>query len=137
MEIKVRYFSKFGRTERIARAIAEGAGVTAVSLLDEKAPQGSCDVLFLGGAPYANVMAPELRAYAEALTKESVGQVVLFTTACWSHRTVKGLKKILQEKGIPVAEEYFFAQMLRVKDREPDARAFAEKTVRNLSPEQE
>lgn len=137
MEIKVRYFSKFGRTERIARAIAEGVGVTAVSLLDEKVPQGSCDVLFLGGAPYANVMAPELRAYAEALTKESVGKVVLFTTACWSHRTVNGLKKILQGKGIPVEDEYFFAQMLRVKDREADARVFAKKTIRALSPDRE
>ena len=63
----VRYYSKSGNTKAIAEAIAEGAGVQAVSITDEPALTEYTDVLFLGGAPYANIMAPELKSYAEKL----------------------------------------------------------------------
>ncbi|MBR0136206.1 MAG: hypothetical protein IJM18_08390 [Clostridia bacterium] len=67
MNVAVRYYSKLGNTKRIAEAIAKGAGVTAVSITEETALDKPVDLLFIGGAPYANVMAPELRAYAEGL----------------------------------------------------------------------
>ena len=98
----VRYFSKLGNTKTIAEAIAEGAGVQAVSISDEPGLTEYTDVLFLGGAPYANTMAPELKAYAEKLDKSMVGKVILFTTSNWSRRTVLALKKTLREKGILV-----------------------------------
>ena len=111
----VRYFSKLGNTKTIAEAIAEGAGVSAVSITDEPSLLERVDVLLLGGAPYANIMALELRAYAEKLEPTKVGKVVLFTTSNWSRRTVLALKKLLKEKGIPVADEYFYAHMLHIK----------------------
>ncbi len=60
MDIAVRYCSKtkFGNTRRIAEAIAEGVGVTAVSIDAEPKLTRKVDILFLGGAPYANIMAP-------------------------------------------------------------------------------
>ena len=96
----VRYYSKLGNTKTIAEAIAEGAGVPAVSVTDEPELKEHVDILFLGGAPYANIMAPELKAYAEKLDKNTVGKVVLFTTSNWSRRTVLALKKMLKRKGI-------------------------------------
>ena len=62
-KIEVRYCSrtKFGNTRRIAEAIAEGAGAKAISIDDEPKLTEKADILFLGGAPYANIMAPELR----------------------------------------------------------------------------
>ena len=71
-KVAVRYCSKTkaGNTKRIATTIAEGANVEAVSISDEPVLSEKVDVLFLGGAPYANIMAPELRKYAEALDKE-------------------------------------------------------------------
>ncbi|MBP5242898.1 MAG: flavodoxin, partial [Clostridia bacterium] len=60
MQIAVRYYSKLGKTKRIAEAIAQGAAVTATSITEEENLTQKYDVLFLGGAPYANVMAPEL-----------------------------------------------------------------------------
>ena len=42
------------------------------------------DILFLGGAPYANIMAPELREYADNLDPAMASKVVLFTTSNWS-----------------------------------------------------
>ena len=67
MKTAVRYYSRHGNTRTIAEAIAEGAGVRAVSITDEPSLRERVDILFLGGAPYANIMAPELKAYAEKL----------------------------------------------------------------------
>ena len=61
MNKAVRYFSKLGNTKVIAEAIAEGVGVPAVSITDEPELKTHVDILYLGGAPYANIMAPELR----------------------------------------------------------------------------
>jgi len=124
MQTAVRYYSKSGNTKTIAQAIADGLDVQAVSVTDEPALRERVDVLFLGGAPYANIMAPQLRAYAEGLSRETVGRVVLFTTSNWSRRTVLALKKLLREKDIPVADEYFYAHMLNIKGRVDAAREF-------------
>lgn len=80
----VRYFSKLGNTKIIAEAIADGAGVKAVSITDEPELKERVDILFLGGAPYANIMAPELKEYAEKLDASKVGYLILFTTSNWS-----------------------------------------------------
>lgn len=123
----VRYYSKLGNTKAIAEAIAEGAHVQAVMIAEESVLKEKVDLLFLGGAPYANIMAPELKQYAEQLPPELVGKVVLFTTSNWSRRTVLALKKLLKEKGIPVEEEYFYAHMLNIKGRLEAAKAFGKK----------
>lgn len=123
----VRYYSKLGNTKTIAEAIAEGAGVPAVSISDEPSLVDHVDILFLGGAPYANIMAPELRAYAENLDAAKVGRVILFTTSNWSRRTVRALKKIIKGKDIPVDGDYFYAHMLHIKGRVEAAREFGRK----------
>ena len=123
----VRYYSRLGNTKTIAEAIAEGAGVKAVSVTDEPELSQRVDVLYLGGAPYANIMAPELKAYAEKLESSKVGKVVLFTTSNWSRRTVLALKKMLKAKNIRVSDEYFYAHMLHIKGRVDAAREFGRK----------
>ena len=125
--IAVRYYSKLGNTKAIAEAIAQGVGVPAVSVTEEPVLKENVDCLILGGAPYANIMAPELKQYAEALTPDQVGKVVLFTTSNWSRRTVLALKKLLKDKGIPVEEDYFYAHMLHIKGRLDAAQAFGKK----------
>lgn len=85
------------------------------------------DVLYLGGAPYANIMAPELRQYALNLDPYKVGMVILFTTSNWSRRTVLALKKILRDKGIIVTDDYFYAHMLNIGNRTEAAEQFGKK----------
>ena len=128
-KVLVRYLSKLGNTKRIAEAIADGAGVEAVSITEQPSVEEHADILFLGGAPYANIMAPELRAYAESLSSDKIGRVVLFTTSNWSRRTVRALRKILTEKGIPVDREYFYAHMTRIKARTDAASEFAKRII--------
>ncbi len=127
MSVAVRYFSRLGGTKKLALAIAEGAGVEAFSIVEEPVLQEYVDVLFLGGAPYANKMDPKLRAYAESILPEKVGRVVLFSSSNWSKRTVVTLRKMFLEKGIKVDNEYFWAQMLKVKDRIEDAKDFGKR----------
>lgn len=129
MKTAVRYYSKLGNTKAIAEAIAEGAGVKAISVSDEPELYERVDVLFLGGAPYANIMAPELRAYAEKLTPDLVGRVVLFTTSNWSRRTIYALRKLLRERDISVDDRFFYAHMTRIKARLDAARDFAAGSV--------
>ena len=129
MKAAVRYFSKLGNTKTIAEAISEGVGVKAVSITDEPELPENVDVLFLGGAPYANIMAPELRAYAENLSPGLVGKVVLFTTSNWSRRTVYVLRKILKEKNVPVDPEHFYAHMLNIKGRTEAAKKFGKQKM--------
>ena len=114
MVIAVRYYSKLGNTKKIAEAIADAAGVKAVSVTDEPDLEKYADVLFLGGAPYANIMAPQLREYAQRLSPDKTGRVVLFTTSNWSRRTVRALRKILTEKGIPVEKSYFYTKTINI-----------------------
>ncbi len=78
----------------------------------------------LGGAPYANIMAPELREYAENLDPAMVGRIVLFTTSNWSRRTVLALKKIFKGKDITVSEDYFYAHMLNIDGKIEAAKKF-------------
>jgi len=120
----VRYFSKGGNTKTIAEAIAEGAKVKAVSVTDENELKEHIDILFLGGAPYTGVMAAELKDYAQRLTGEKVGKVVLFSTSNLSKRTIKGLRKIISEKGIEVAEDYFHASSFRIDKEIDNAKQF-------------
>ena len=115
MNIKVRYLSKLGHTKDIANAIANTLNVDAISILDEPIIKEYTDILFLGGAPYANIMDPKLKEYANNLDKNMVIRVVLFTTSNWSRRTVKALKKILENKEIKVDNKYFYSHMLRIK----------------------
>ena len=130
MKTAVRYFSKLGNTKKIAEAIAQGAGVKAVSIADDPKLQEYVDILFLGGAPYANIMAPELREYAESLKAEQVGRVILFTTSNWSRRTVLALRKLLSNNGIKVDKEYFYAHMLHINGRIEAAREFGKHITR-------
>lgn len=125
-KVEIRYCSrtKFGNTRRIAEAIAEGTGTKAVSIDGEPKLVEKADILFLGGAPYANIMAPELRQYAENLDPAMVGRIVLFTTSNWSRRTVIALKKIFKGKGIIVSDDYFYAHMLNIDGKLEAAKKF-------------
>ena len=131
MDIAVRYCSKtkFGNTRRIAEAIGDGIGVKAVSIADEPMLKEKVDILFLGGAPYANIMAPELKEYAEELDSKMVSKVVLFTTSNWSRRTVLALKKMLKGTGITVCEDYFYAHLLNIDGKLEAAKEFGKRMI--------
>lgn len=129
MKVAIRYYSKLGHTKDIADAMGEELGIKAISIVDEPNLTEEVDILFLGGAPYANVMDEKLRTYAKGLKKELVKRVILFTTSNWSRRTVRSLKKILTNNEIEVDKDYFYAHMLKISKRIPKAKEFIKKKV--------
>ena len=126
--IRIRYYSKTGNTKEIATYIAVRLQLEALEIRSEDY-DNPCRLLFLGGAPYANIMSSKLREYAENLKKENVLAVALFTTSNWSRRTVRALKKILREKNIKVYDEYLYVHMLKVKGSKEKAYLFADRII--------
>lgn len=132
MNIEIRYLSKLGHTKDIANAMGEELNIAPKSISEYPSIDNKIDVLILGGAPYANVMDKELREFAKKIKKEDVDIVVLFTTSNWSRRTVYSLRKILKDKGIEVYKDYFYAHMLNIKNRIPEAKKFVKRTVEEI-----
>ena len=127
-KIRIRYFSKLGHTKKVAEYIAEELGIEAQAISDDDFDT-PCGLLFLGGAPYANIMDKELKRYVEKLSKENVRTVALFTTSNWSRRTVLSIRKTLSGKGIAVLPEHLYVHMLAVDGAGDKARRFAKDAV--------
>ena len=123
-DIRIRYYSKTGNTKQVAEYISDCLNVRALEINDDDY-KSKCSLLFLGGAPYANIMAPKLREYVYNLDLDYVDEVALFTTSNWSKRTVKAIKDILNEKGIKVYDDYLYVHMLMVNRAKEKAYKFA------------
>ena len=105
MDIKVRYYSKSGNTEKLAMAVAAAAGCTAKTVSEPISKQ--TDILFLGGAIYAGKINKELREFIVNLSADKVKKVVVFSTAATGDSMWSQVKSLLEEKGIAVADEFF------------------------------
>lgn len=132
--IRIRFYSKTGNTREVATYISERLGVKALDITSDDY-DSPCGLLFLGGAPYANIMSSKLREYAENLKKENVKAVALFTTSNWSRRTVRALKKILRDKDIKVYDDYLYVHMLKVKGSKEKAYLFADAILNEYKKE--
>ncbi len=104
MKVALRYFTRSGNTERLARAIAEVVGVTPAPIstpLTEKT-----DLLFLGWSYYAFDMDKEVKAFL-AENKENIGSIVCFGTSAMMKSTKGPTKKVCRALGISLSEEQF------------------------------
>lgn len=108
MKVAVRYFSRSGNTKAVADAIAEAAGVPAVSVDQEDAGLGEgVDVLFIGGALYAYGLDAHLKEYLKTLKKGDAAKAVVFSTSWISKHSIDLIRKGLEDAGIPVEAESF------------------------------
>lgn len=142
MTVAVRYHSRSGNTEKIAKAIAEEAGVQAENLsvpLSEKA-----DVLFLGSALYAGSVDKAVKTFI-ADNKDNIGVVYNFSTAASPGSTYKAVKKLAEANGITLAEQEFrcrgkFLFMNKNRPNEEDlsgAASFAREVIQKISEREE
>ena len=134
MKIAIRYYTRSGNTERLAKAIAEELGVTAEDVsvpLDEKT-----DVLFLGSSVYAGGVDKSVKEFIET-NKENIGEIVNISTAALVRSTYKKVKKLAEKYGVKMAEEEFhcrgaFAIFHKGRPNEKDlddVKAFAKKYI--------
>lgn len=94
MEIAVRYYSRGGSTEKVARAIAKAVGVKAYPVSEPlKKP---VSVLFVGSGVYAGHIDKHVIDFLLTLDAVQVHRIVLFTTSYFSGKIVdKKTRKFL------------------------------------------
>ena len=106
MKTAVRYYSCSGNVKAMAEAFAKAAGTEAISVDQEAAKlKETVDILFVGGALYAYGIDEHLKNYLNSLRKDDVKKAALFSSSWISKHAFDLMRKILEEKGIDVAEE--------------------------------
>lgn len=105
MTFAVRYYTKTGNTKRLAEAIAQELGVTALSISEPV--NEAVDYLFLGNSYYAFTIDPEVKAFVLSLDKSKVGRIVNFGSAAMLNSTYKKVKKAADKAGIAMDEKEF------------------------------
>jgi flavodoxin len=104
MKIAVRYYTRTGNVKKLADAIAETAGVEAKSV--DTPVDNDVDILFLGSSVYGANIAQQIKEFINSLGKET-GKVVNFSTAAMLPGTYKAVRKLVQEKGLVMADDEF------------------------------
>jgi flavodoxin len=138
MKYAVRYFSKSGNTEKVARAIADALGVKAVSMDAAEAElTEETDILFLGAAVYAFGIDDVVKAFIAKLDAKKVKKAAVFSTTALVKSARPHIAALLSAKNIPLAKEEFhckgaFAVIYRERPNVVDlekAAAFAKEVV--------
>jgi len=104
MKIAVRYYTRSGNTETLARSIedAVGAKAEAVSVpLSEEV-----DMLFLGCSYYAFDVDEAVKNFIFE-SKDRIGKIVCFGTSAMMKSVHKPIKRICNAAGVALAEEEF------------------------------
>ncbi|GKS81158.1 hypothetical protein LPAF129_08440 [Ligilactobacillus pabuli] len=103
--IAVRYCSKSGNTEKVAKLIGEKLGVEAASV--ETPLEGQVEKLYLGGAVHGKMYA-ELKDFATNLDPQQVGEVYMFGTSGGVFSIKKELTSAIKASGVKVGKESMF-----------------------------
>lgn len=104
MNIAVRYYTRSGHTEKLAKAIAEKIHVKAENIsvpLTERA-----DILFLGCSYYAFDMDREVKKFI-AGNKDKIGEIVCFGTSAMMKSMKKPMKKVTEVNGVKLSDAEF------------------------------
>lgn len=104
MKIAIRYYTKSGNTEKLAKAIGETLEIPAAPIsvpLEEMV-----DILLLGTSYYAFDMDPEVKKFLKD-NKDKIGKVACFGTSAMMKSMAKPMKKVTDALGIAVADSEF------------------------------
>lgn len=134
MGIAIRYYTRSGNTEKLAKAIAEELNVEAKNIennLEEKV-----DVLFLGCSYYAFDMDEAVKNFLKD-NKDNIAKIVCFGTSAMMKSMLKPLKKVTDGLDIEVSDKEFhcrgkFGVMHKGRPNEKDleeVKAFAKEVV--------
>lgn len=104
MNIAVRYYTRSGNTEILARVIEDAVGAKAEPVtvpLSEKA-----DILFLGCSYYAFDVDEAVKRFITE-NKDSIGQIVCFGTSAMMKSIHKPMKKVCDAAGVRLSDQEF------------------------------
>lgn len=104
MEIAVRYFTRSGNTEKLAKAVAAAVEVEALTInepLTQKA-----DILFLCSSYYAFDIDPLVKAFI-INNKDNISKIVCVGSSAMMKSMYRPVNRVAKKVGIPVAKEEF------------------------------
>jgi flavodoxin len=105
MTTAIRYYSKFGHSEKLAQAIGEVAKTTPATVATPL--EGKVDVLYLVAGIFLGKINKDMIQFIKNLKPEQVGKVVLVGSSALIQDPVKEMKDALKEVGIAVHERTF------------------------------
>ena len=109
MTVKVVYYSKGGNTEKLARAVAKGAGAIAESAASAAITE-PVDLLFIGAAIYAGNIDKQMGAFLDGLDPTLVKRAAIFGNAFREVDVQGRVSARLEPKGIAVEQTSFFCR---------------------------
>ena len=104
MKVSVRFYTRSGNTEKLAKAIAETIGVNAENVsipLEDKV-----DILFLGCSYYAFDVDENVKKFIKE-NRDKIGKIICFGTSAMMKSVYKPMKKVAEEYGVDIAKEDF------------------------------
>ena len=122
MEIQVRYRSRGGNTEKLARAIGKAV---AAEVEDCRVPvTQATDLLFLGGSVYGFDVDEQIKSCIESLDPALVKCVAVFGSSAIVESGNNSMIKLLRKKNIPVMPQHFhcFGRFLIMHPGRPNER---------------
>jgi len=104
-KVRIVYATKTKHSRKLAQAVGKALGTTPENVADNLT-NVEADLLFIVGGLYGGQSLPELLAFTEGLDKEMIRQVALVTSCASGNQGQSSVRKILEDKGIPIIDEF-------------------------------
>lgn len=104
MQIAVRYYTRSGNTEKLAKAVAQTVGVEALSV--ETPLEEQTDILFLGCSYYAFDVDEAVKKFIQN-NSAKIGKIVCIGSSAMMKSMHKPISKVADAAGVQVAREEF------------------------------
>jgi flavodoxin len=103
--IAVLYATKTKHSKKLAEAIGSALKVKAKNIT-ENPTLHDIDLLFIVGGIYGGASMPELLAYIKEMEAPALNHAVLVTSCASGKQRQDAVRRILEEKGIKVMDEF-------------------------------
>lgn len=105
MNAAIRYFSKFGHSAEMAKAVGQVVGV-APQTVDTPVSE-PVDVLYLGSGVMLGKISSDMAGFIRTLTPDKVRRVICFGSCAIIKSPVPQMRALLEKQGITVDERSF------------------------------
>ncbi|MEN6339837.1 MAG: hypothetical protein ABFD03_06890 [Clostridiaceae bacterium] len=103
--VAVLYATKTQHSKKLAEAVGSALEVKAQNIT-ENPNLTDIELLFIVGGIYGGVSMPELLTFVTAMEAPALKRAALITNCASGKQRQAALRKILEEKGIPVIDEF-------------------------------
>lgn len=103
--VAVLYATKTQHSKKLAEAIGSALGVKA-SNITEQPDLRDVELLFIVGGIYGGVSLPELLTFVSGMEAPALKRAALVTSCASGKQRQSALRKILEEKGVQVLDEF-------------------------------